>query len=90
MKPKLERGVVVRGFVALLGGYAVAGVCSAAVARILPWSAVDASLFATMASFPIHAATAVYAFAACNLVRVLLMLILTSGMAGVIIWISAQ
>lgn len=90
VKPGSDSEVIVRGLVALVGGYAVAGVCSAAVARILPWGAADASLFATMASFPIHVTTAVYAFASRSLVRAILMLNLISGMAVVMIWISAK
>lgn len=58
-----------RGMLALVGGYLVAASWAAALARLLPASAADAALLATMASFVVYTLAAVSAYAARSLLR---------------------
>ncbi len=53
-----------RGLLALAGGYAVAAAWADGLARVLPGSAADAALAATMASFVVYALAAIWTYAA--------------------------
>lgn len=70
-----------RGFLALVAGYAVTGAWTAALARVLPLSRIDASLIATMLSFLIYAGIVVWAFAARS-IRTVATALLIAGLLG--------
>lgn len=56
--------VVSRSFAAILGGYVVAALFTAALAVWLPGSRAEATLTATMLSFAVYAGAVVWVFAA--------------------------
>jgi len=56
--------IALRGLFALLGGYAIAALWCAVMARWLPMAPLDASLIATILSFLLYAGVAIWAFAA--------------------------
>lgn len=56
--------ITLRGLFALLGGYGIAALWCAVIARWLPMAPLDASLIATILSFLLYAGVAIWAFAA--------------------------
>lgn len=72
-----------RGSLALFGGYATAAIIGAALAHSLPLARLDATLIATILSFAIFTAAAIWAFAARSLGRgaLGLMLVALAGFA---------
>ena len=62
-------GIAVRVAAAILGGYALAALCSVALAVTLPMARADAVLTGMMAGLAVHAAAVVWAFAARNAAR---------------------
>lgn len=59
---RVSMALATRGVTATIGGYAAAAAACALAARILPLPRVEASLWAMLASFPIYAALALWAF----------------------------
>lgn len=72
----LHRQLGVRALLAIVGGYVVAALGCIVLARVLPLDRVDAAVIATILSFSVYAAVAVWTFAAQHLSRALL------GVAG--------
>lgn len=66
----------------MFGGYAVAAIWAAALARVLPMRAIDATIVATMMSFIVYALSAVWVFAARTTRRAAGGLILSAGVAA--------
>ncbi|WMJ68420.1 DUF3649 domain-containing protein [Stenotrophomonas sp. 24(2023)] len=73
-----------RGGLALLGGYAVAALWAAALARLLPGATADATLVATMASFVVYTLAAIWAFAARSTWRATSGLLLAGAVAALL------
>lgn len=59
-------GIASRAIAAIVGGYALAAACTAALALTLPMKPVDAVMTATLLSFVIYTCAAMWAFAARN------------------------
>jgi hypothetical protein len=62
-------GVTVRALAAILGGYAVAALWAAGLARILPQVRVEAALTATMIALMLYACLVMWCFAARTALR---------------------
>ncbi|NJB99528.1 MULTISPECIES: iron transporter [Sphingomonas] len=60
--PRGSMALAGRGVTAAIGGYAAAAAGCALAARILPLPRVEATLWAMLASFPVYAALALWAF----------------------------
>ncbi|AZS19891.1 iron transporter [Caulobacter sp. FWC26] len=60
----------VRGFTALVGGYAAAAALSSLLARLLPGPPAEASAWGMIVSFPLFAALGLWAFHARRLAHV--------------------
>ena len=77
--PDYRRGmaIVVRAAAAIGGGYALASLAAVALALVLPLGRMDAVLTGMMAGLVVHAAAAVWAFAARSALRA------WAGMIGV-------
>lgn len=76
-----------RGGLALLGGYAVAATWAAGLARLLPGGAADTALIATMLSFLVYTAAAIWAFAARSTARAALGLLMAGALGLTIAWL---
>jgi len=83
------REIGARGAVALVGGYGITALWCAVVARLLPMSRVDATLTATMLSFPLYAGAAIWAFAARSLTRLCATGALV-GLLGLLVFVGAS
>lgn len=70
MKRWSGKEIVIRGMFAVIGGYGLVALWCAAIARSLPMTPLDATLSATMLSFPLYAFVAVWVFAARSVGRV--------------------
>jgi hypothetical protein len=73
---------------AIGGGYALAALATAWLARILPLPAVEATVAATLASFLFYAAAIITAFALRSVVRVWLCFALAAALLGGLLWIA--
>ena len=56
--------VASRALAAIVGGYALASACAAALAVVLPLPRVDATLAATLSAFMVYACAVLWVFAA--------------------------
>lgn len=74
--------IVSRIAAAVLGGYALATISGAAIARFLPLSRADAVLTAMLCAFAVHAAAALWAFAARSATRAWIGLSLPAALAA--------
>ncbi len=64
MPHRYKAQLVARGALALILGYGVAATVQVLMARALPLALIDATIVATMLSFLVYAAAAVWSFAA--------------------------
>nr|WP_295107894.1 hypothetical protein [uncultured Caulobacter sp.] len=64
------------------GAYAVTAACTMLLARTIPASRLDATLWATIAAFGIYAALVVWVFAASSALRAGLVLLAIGAIAG--------
>ena len=62
-------GIVSRALAAIVGGYALAALCSVALALLLPLARSEAVTWGMLASFAVYAGTALWAFAASTAAR---------------------
>lgn len=68
--PWSERlGIVSRALAAIVGGYALAALCSVALALLLPLARSEAVTWGMLASFAVYAGAALWAFAASTAAR---------------------
>lgn len=84
----LHRQLGARGPLAIVGGYGAAALACIVLARTLPLAPADASVIATILSFSVYAAVAVWSFAAKELSRAVLGVV---GIAGGLLfaaWLS--
>ncbi len=79
--------IVSRIAAAVLGGYALATLAAMALAAALPTARADAVLAAMLCAFAIHAAAALWAFAARSAGRAWLGLLLPTALAAVLAWL---
>lgn len=70
MKRWSGKEIAIRGMFAVIGGYGLVALWCAAIARLLPMTPLDATLSATMLSFPLYVFVAVWVFAARSVARV--------------------
>ena len=77
-----------RAIAAIFLGYLFSALSTAVLARLLPGSRIEATMAATLLSFAIYAAVAVWAFADAKAWRVWLGLTAGSGLLAAILWIS--
>jgi hypothetical protein len=82
----VRNSIMMRGALALLAGYAVAVCWQVALARWLPMSRIDATITATMISFPIYAAAAIWSFAAHSATRAAMGLLGAIAVALLLWW----
>lgn len=82
-----RREIAVRTFAAVPLNYAVTTALVMLVARLLPGSASEASIGATLLSFAIFAALAMIAFAVRSVVRLWAVLVGIALLAGVADWL---
>lgn len=82
----LHRQLGVRGPLAIVGGYAVAALACIVLARTLPLERIDASTIATILSFAVYAAVAVWSFAARDLSRAVLGVVAAAGLLLLAAW----
>ena len=75
-----------RSVLALAGGYLFTYAACAALARLLPVSAVDAVVIAALAGFVIYLGFMLWAFAASRLRKVVLSLLLAAPLALIGFW----
>jgi hypothetical protein len=75
-------GVASRAVAAILGGYALAAACTAALAVALPMKPVDAVMTATMISFVVYTCAAMWAFSARNALHAWLGIVLPAVICG--------
>jgi hypothetical protein len=61
--------VALRVLIAMFGGYGVTAACTMLLARVLPATRLDATLWATILSFALYAALVVWTFAASSALR---------------------
>jgi|SRR5699024_10751588 len=73
---------------ALPGGYVAAVLATMLLARVLPMPRTEASMAATLASFAVYAAIALWAFAARSAVRLWLWLLAAMAALGTATWLS--
>lgn len=71
-------GIAVRTVAAILGGYALGVLCSVALAVALPLGRADAVLTGMMAGLAVHAAAAIWVFAARSAARAVAGLLLAA------------
>lgn len=62
-------GIVSRALAAIVGGYALAALCSVALALLLPLARSEAVTWGMLASFAVYAGAALWAFAASTAAR---------------------
>lgn len=67
--PSLRFAILSRAAAAVFGGYAFASVCTVLLSFLLPLPVVEAVLAASLFSFAIHTAAAIWVFAAPTAVR---------------------
>ena len=78
--------IAARIALAVFGGYGLAGLATAALALALPMGRTDAASTATMLSFAVYAAAALWMFAARRLVTAALGLLLPALALGGLVW----
>lgn len=76
--PRYRAGVALRTLIAIIGGYALAALMSAALAVWLPIARVEAALTATMAGLIIYPCAIMWCFAARSAPRALAGLLLAA------------
>jgi hypothetical protein len=76
--PRYRASVALRTLIAILGGYALAALMSAALAMWLPIARVEAALTATMAGLIIYPCAIMWCFAARSAARALAGLLLAA------------
>lgn len=79
-----------RTLAATFGGYLAASLCGAGLAVLLPMARPDAVVTATMLAFLVHAATAMWAFAARSHGQAWWVPLLPSGVLGLAAWLAAR
>lgn len=82
-----HRQLGARGPLAIVGGYVVAALACIVLARTLPLARADASIIATILSFSVYAAVAVWSFAARELSRAVLGVIGAAGLLLLAAWL---
>ena len=82
--------IVARITAALLGGYALATALSVALAGLMPGQRADAVLAATLASFAVYAAAALWAFAARSARLAWLGLLLPTALSAAVAWLVSR
>jgi hypothetical protein len=78
-------GVAVRAVAAIGGGYAVAALCSAAVALYLPATRAEAALTGTMVAFVVYPCAVLWVFAARSATRAWLGLLWAAAALGALL-----
>ena len=78
--------IAARIALAALGGYALAGLASAALALALPMDRADAASTATMLSFAVYAAAVLWVFGARRLATAAIGLMLPAVALGGLVW----
>lgn len=79
--------VIARVLVAVVGGYAVAGLASALLALVLPGARAEAVSAALITSFAIMAAVVIWVFAARTVGRAALFLGIVGGLLAAALWL---
>jgi hypothetical protein len=81
---------VARIAAAVLGGYALATALSVALAGLMPGQRADAVLAATLGSFAVYAAAALWAFAAGSARLAWLGLLLPTALGAAVAWLVTR
>ncbi len=84
------RDITMRSALAILGGYAFTYAFTAALARLLPLSAADALVVATLPAFLVYTIALLWAFAARDLRRVCCGVLLAVPLAVIGFWPQLQ
>jgi hypothetical protein len=78
--------IVSRAAAALLGGYAFSYAATACLARLLPMSAVDAAIVASLPSFAFYTGAFIWAFASRDVLRAWAPAVLAGPLAVIGFW----
>jgi hypothetical protein len=78
--------IMSRAAAALLGGYAFSYAATACLARLLPMSAVDAAIVASLPSFAFYTAAFIWAFASRDALRAWVPALLACPLAVIGFW----